>query len=512
MSTQTIAIIGAGPSGLVTAKEAKSCGLSPTVFESSGQIGGIWQSGNGKVWDDMKINNSRHAASFSDFEWEPGAEDFPNQKAVFQYLCRYAEAFHLGSAIKFHSKIIRVQEVEGNQADKKRWQVIWENAHGQHEQRSFDFLAVCSGFLSRPFRPQIDGMETFTGTVLDAQDYKSPVSFANRRIAVIGNAYSGCEIAAEVAQTAAQVVHIFRNPRWIMTRYLKDKESGDTLPCNLQFYRRARFLASGSMEPSSVLFEQKHAAMRAFCQKQEEVPSIKVPPPYTVPPLSTISDTYLDKVKKGDVNPRHVHIERIAANRLQLSDKNEVEVDDIIFCTGYRTELAFLSDEMKKSMAFDQDDSLLPLPLYKAVFPANYANIAFIGMVRFGIYFGPVEMQARFATMTFSGKLPTPSAEELQDGVEEELAIRHAQPRIQLGNRDHNRYQEDLGRLIGVLPDFSALKQDNQSLHTKLIQGPFTSASFRLSGFASNPDVALRMIDDINKKAEKPLSQPECEN
>ncbi len=41
----TVAIIGAGPAGLVSAKEAKAHGLNPTVFEKGSTVGGLWKPG-----------------------------------------------------------------------------------------------------------------------------------------------------------------------------------------------------------------------------------------------------------------------------------------------------------------------------------------------------------------------------------------------------------------------------------------------------------------------------------
>ena len=63
----SVAIIGGGPSGLVAAKEARECGLTPTVFEQGKTIGGIWKPEGGKAWESLRINNSRYASSFSDF-------------------------------------------------------------------------------------------------------------------------------------------------------------------------------------------------------------------------------------------------------------------------------------------------------------------------------------------------------------------------------------------------------------------------------------------------------------
>jgi dimethylaniline monooxygenase (N-oxide forming) len=50
MAGKKVAIIGAGPAGLTSAKYALQYGLMPTLFEKSNQIGGLWSS-NTAIWD-----------------------------------------------------------------------------------------------------------------------------------------------------------------------------------------------------------------------------------------------------------------------------------------------------------------------------------------------------------------------------------------------------------------------------------------------------------------------------
>ncbi len=63
-----VAVIGAGPGGVVAAKHLIEAGISPTVFEASDDLGGQWyvSAPHSGVWPGMRTNTSRAMTAFSD--------------------------------------------------------------------------------------------------------------------------------------------------------------------------------------------------------------------------------------------------------------------------------------------------------------------------------------------------------------------------------------------------------------------------------------------------------------
>lgn len=171
----TIAIIGSGPAGLVSAKTALECGLKPTVFEKGSTIGGLCRERSGAVWETMRTNLSHRSCMFSDFEWEETTEDFPNQKEVNGYLHKYAAAFQITPHLHLDSDVQSISPLGD------RWSVEWIH-EGQKTSGLFDFLIVASGIFSKAFIPSIPGIETFTGSILHANDYKTPESFKEKNV------------------------------------------------------------------------------------------------------------------------------------------------------------------------------------------------------------------------------------------------------------------------------------------------------------------------------------------
>jgi dimethylaniline monooxygenase (N-oxide forming) len=106
----SVAVLGAGPSGLVAAKEALENGLTPTVFEKEKELGGVWHPKTGAVWDRMRTNISKFTTVFGDTNYpEDTSELFPNSSSVQKYLNDYVDKFELRNYIQFHTEVVSVE-------------------------------------------------------------------------------------------------------------------------------------------------------------------------------------------------------------------------------------------------------------------------------------------------------------------------------------------------------------------------------------------------------------------
>ena len=90
--TTHVAVIGAGPSGLVAARWLLRQGFEPTVIEQGPTLGGQWAGLDGRsgVWPSMHTNSSRTVTAFSDLEHTTDHVYLSNRD-VLDYLHRYAE-------------------------------------------------------------------------------------------------------------------------------------------------------------------------------------------------------------------------------------------------------------------------------------------------------------------------------------------------------------------------------------------------------------------------------------
>ncbi len=249
-----VAIIGAGPGGLVSAKWALSEGLEPTIFEKASTLGGIWRD-DGYTWPRMKTNSTKFRTSFLGLSYpiDPvlDAKDrssiFPTRESVIDYFNQYAEKFNLLHYIRFGYEVIRValnqncfssidtpsQKVSTKQIWKVNVRVskdskdkISTNTPVEKEYE-FEKVIVASGQFSVPrFPPDLEQMccqewSKFQGQIMHSSQYSSffqPITgnqanlaasqiwdqnsrkseqellFSNKNILLIGNSISAGEI------------------------------------------------------------------------------------------------------------------------------------------------------------------------------------------------------------------------------------------------------------------------------------------------------------------------------
>ena len=113
-----VAIVGAGPGGLVAARYLLAHGFEPVLFEQSSGLGGQWNQGAAYsgVWPEMFTNTSRVTTRFSDQAWPPGTKMFPRNDEVLAYLERYAGKFGISQHIRFEHAVSRIESAGGEWA------------------------------------------------------------------------------------------------------------------------------------------------------------------------------------------------------------------------------------------------------------------------------------------------------------------------------------------------------------------------------------------------------------
>jgi dimethylaniline monooxygenase (N-oxide forming) len=463
---RSVAVIGGGPAGLAAAKAAVEFGMRPTVFERAGQIGGLWRRPGGAAWPGMATNLSRYNCCFSDFPWPGDAPDFPRQPAVFDYLCRYADAFGLHPYLRLRHLVTRGDQVAG-----------------------FDAVVVASGISATPVVPPLPG--SFTGRSLHSSGYRDPEEFLGCRVAVVGTAFSGAEIAAELASAGVAVTAIVSRPMWIVSRYRRHA-GGALLPWDLVACTR-----SGRHARSARTRAEANRAANRRCHELGANPGrldarLWLDPDSADPPYVVISDQLPELVRAGAVTVEPGRAARLEGDRLRLDTGVGVSCDAIVWCTGYRPDPPLWSGADLAALGADLDDPRQPLLLHRCTFHPDLPGMAFVGLYR-GPYFGVIELQARWAAAVLSGQLAPPSPAQLRTGLARELAIRRLRPRPQFPHGDYVELADGIAAELGVLPDSDVLGD-------ALWDEPVIPAHYRLRGPGSAPGLARREIASLRRR------------
>jgi len=487
-----VLIIGFGASGIAATKAALDNDLKPVVFEKNSDQGGVWNSSMGASWRNMQANLSKFSCMFSDFPWPSDIEatTFPSQQQVRAYLDAYINEFNLTDYIQFNTTVTNVKLMTHN--DKHAWIVNYQHADGAVETDIFDAVVVATGIFSKPKFPE--KFVTNDASIIHANSYQSREAFAGKRVIIVGGAFTGCEIAADVSQVAQSVTHIVSTRHWVLPRYINGK------PLDFAFYKRSSRdkTLDASAEESN---QRKNGYFNQICQQQVNLGIAPNAAPET-PVFVAISDGYLQAVTEQKI---HVIVDAKAVNAWQgiaiLRDKDQVlsalEADIIICCTGYTTELGFLSESLRGTLEVHADEQFQPLILHKATLHPECPNMAFVGMNR-GPYFGVMELQARWAAALISGKVAPPSINEMEQGLAASRAIRDADPRSQFPHGDYIGFCDDLAKQINAYPDFENIKDKDPDLYRLLYDNPMFPPHYRLFGLNAKPQLAMSSLKELD--------------
>ena len=470
-----VIIIGAGVSGLAAAKAALEEGLDPVILDKSHSIGGLWQGKDGKIWEDMRTNLSKWNCMFSDFPWKEGTPDFPTGHSVHEYLISYAEKFDLKSRILLGTEVININSID------EQWIIELKNG-----KKITSPNVICStGVFAKPFIPKTPGLDGFLGKFFHSSQYRNAVSDA-KKIAVIGAALSGIEIAAHLADNGKQVVISFGHPPWIVPRFIKHK--GKDVPLDLVLYQRTK---SGTSNDIGHMARYEKTA--EFFEKNFKNPGVVHPelrvPTKGIAPYVAISDTFLEHVASGKIVPVASRLSAVDQSAIITDDGRRIEVDEIIFCTGYESDLSYLSESIQSKIEYSNDDKLIPFLADRTVYNPNVPGLYFVGLYR-GPYFAVMELQARWAAMMISGSLPVPSNESAIYAIDEERRLRNIEPRPQFPHGNYVEFADSIAEAVKVVPK----NYEDPDLNQAIDDGPVVPSQFRLNGPHSNVRAAREIV------------------
>ena len=201
-------VIGAGISGMYQLHRLRGLGLRVRVFEAGDGVGGTWY-WNRYPGARFDSESWTYGYSFSDEilrEWE-WSEHFAAQPETLRYCNFVADKLDLRRDIEFNCRIkAAVYDEAANE-----WEI--ESEDGRRVRARFLITAI--GPLSAPTMPTIPGVESFRGEAYHTGRWPhEPVSFAGKRVAVIGTGATAVQAITEIAKTVGHLTVFQRTPNW----------------------------------------------------------------------------------------------------------------------------------------------------------------------------------------------------------------------------------------------------------------------------------------------------------
>jgi hypothetical protein len=471
---RSVAVVGAGPAGLVAARFLKAEGFQPVLFERGDRVGGQWSgasTGSG-VWPDMRANTSRIMTRFGDLDYPAGTAAFPHNAELRAYLEAYARGFDLLPHIRFGANVVEIAR------DGVGYALATKDGEGRSSRLVFPRVVVATGRYVAPYVPEADGLADFTGTggVIHSLQYGGPDRFVGRRVLVAGGSISALEIASDLARFgAAHVTVAMRRQRYVVPKLVAG------VPVDNVGFTRAAALACETFPPAEVA-----AALKAFLLAAGADPSpFGAAAPADDPFAAGIAlcQDYVPLLAEGQLTPKP-WINGVAGQTVGFADDTVDEFDALVVATGCRLSLPFLSPEIRRILDLDERH----IDLADFTFHPDFDGLAFVGLYPLiGPYFPVLELQARYLAYAWSGAIPAPTRDELTAGV-----AAYRQGRGGRQGRLMHALAIRFARLARVEPRPAA----HPALARALLFGPLTAMSFRLDGRDALADAAAAVTAD----------------
>src|SRR6266700_6787068 len=318
-AARSVAVIGAGQSGLAAARALRELNVSAVVVEAGDRPSGSWPS----YYDSLQAFSPAGFSSMlgMPFPGDPGR--YPSRDEVADYLERYAAA--LGLDIQTNTRVVSVRR------ENREFVVV--TADGQ-QLRAAGVVAA-SGSFSSPYRPTFPGEKSFTAELSHVADYHNPTAYAGKRVIVVGAGDSAAQVANELAPVA-NITLAARHPvRFIPQRIGGEdvhywlRETGfDSLPADW-----LSKITGGSVVTDSVGFQQ------------------------------TLAEGHID---------RRPMFTALDGNQVVWSDGQREPVDAVILATGYRPSL----DYLRELGALDADAA----PIHVRGISSTHVGLVYLGL------------------------------------------------------------------------------------------------------------------------------------
>ncbi|CAM8910940.1 unnamed protein product [Rhodiola kirilowii] len=454
-----VAIVGAGVAGLVACKYTLSKGYKPVVFESSNNLGGVWQ----KTVETTKLQSAKSFYQFSDFPWpESVVTNFPDKDQVFQYIESYAKHFDLIRHITFNSKVINIA-YEGVDEDeikawsmwsancealnhKGKWNITVENTltHSSEVYQA-DFVILALGRFSDvphlPKFPPKKGPEVFQGEVIHAKDYvdmdyEEARNFVKgKRVTVVGFRKFAVDIANECAAINGKerpCTMIYRRGHWFMCEapmwgfilgHFYFSRFGELLVHN-PGQGSLRNVLSTALSPlrwSMSKLAESFLKWKLPFEKYGLVPEHRFSTGVSACKILNAPEGFFDKAEEGSIKFKKAEEFSFCKEGILVKGEAEpIETDLVIFATGYNGEKKvpdiFVSQFFQELMT--GPNSTIP-NLYRQCIHPRIPQLAVIGLSESLSNLFTSEIISKWVSELLVGSFKLPSISDMEIDIRE---------------------------------------------------------------------------------------------
>jgi cation diffusion facilitator CzcD-associated flavoprotein CzcO len=286
MRETDVVVIGAGQAGLSSAYFLRRAGMDFAVLDANPAPGGAWQ----HRWPTLRMATVHGIFDLPGMKFAPPSPAEPAATAVLAYFAAYEREFDLPV-----SRPVSVSAVRPGS------RLTVESSAGTWSARA---VINATGTWTRPFWPRYPG--TFAGRQLHTADYRGPAEFAGKRVLVVGGGTSAVQLQLELA-SVAETFWVTRRPPVFRT------------------------------EPFT------HEYGRALIARVDARVRAGLPPESVVRATELMLTPEVEAAQRRGLLARRPMFSRLTATGVAWADGTTLDVDAILWCTGWRAALDHLA-------------------------------------------------------------------------------------------------------------------------------------------------------------------------
>lgn len=279
-------VIGAGQAGLATGYYLQQAGLRFVILEAGDEPVGSWP----HYYDSVALNSPARYSSLPGLPFPGGADHYPVRAEVTAYLHHYATHFQL--PIITRAKVLNIERA----GQLFRVIVSGRGCYLAHT------VVAATGFFGQPHIPDLPDHDLYQGRLLHTADYHHPEPFRGQRVVIVGGANGAVHIGLELAQIA----DVTLATHWPI-RYLPQTLLGR----DIHFWLRLTGLDNRQWLGQKSMLVYDNGEQRA-------------------------------RIAAGQPDRQPI-FQRFTSDGVVWSDGRYEKVDTVIFGTGYRPHLPYLS-------------------------------------------------------------------------------------------------------------------------------------------------------------------------
>ncbi len=205
----SVIIIGAGIVGINAAIKLQDAGFRYKVFETRHEIGGTWSR---NTYPGAAVDTPSHYYSYS-FELNPGwSKYYPSGTEYQKYLKGVVDTYGIAENISLSTRVLSAHWID----DEHVWEVTVESTDGTREVHRASAVVTALGMLNSPNIPDVEGMDSFAGTVVHTAEWNEDLDLTGKRVVVLGTGCTSVQVVASIVDRVKSLDVVVRSPHWIV--------------------------------------------------------------------------------------------------------------------------------------------------------------------------------------------------------------------------------------------------------------------------------------------------------